>query len=148
MARAGRVGALVLAASLACGAAAGLATAARVHARSTGPLAVAARERAAVVVEGVLLEDPRVVPPKGAVPAFRQLVVARVRVGQLQVAGRQLRLREPVLVLAADARWLGLLPSTRVRAEGRVQASGAGDDVAALLSARGGPTVLAPPSRL
>ena len=147
-ARAGRVRALVLAASLACGAAAGLATAARVHARSTGPLAVAAHERAAVVVEGVLLDDPRVVPPKGAVLAFRQLVVARVRVEQLQVAGRQLRLREPVLVLAADARWLGLLPSTRVRAEGRVQEAGAGDDVAALLSARSGPTVLAPPSRL
>ena len=147
-ARAGRVRALVLAASLACGAAAGLATAARVHARSTGPLAVAAREGAAVVVEGVLLDDPRVVPPKGAVLAFRQLVVARVRVEQLQVAGRQLRLREPVLVFATDPRWLGLLPSTRVRTEGRVQAAGAGDDVAALLSARGRPTVLAPPSRL
>ena len=142
----GRVGALILAACLACGAAAGLATAARVHSRGTGPLALAAHRHAAVVLEGVLVDDPRVVPPRGAVLAFRQLIVARIRVEHLDVAGQRIRLREPVLVLSSDTHWLGLLPSTRVRAEGRVQAPGPGDDVAALLSARGRPTVVSRPT--
>ena len=134
--------ALVLAGCLACAAAAGVATSARVHTRTTGPLAVAARGGSAVVVDAVLVDDPRLVPPRGAVLAFRQLVAARVRVERLEVAGRRVRLREPVLVLTSDGAWLGLLPSTRVRVEGRLQAPAAGDDVAALLSARGPPVVL------
>jgi competence protein ComEC len=144
--RAGR--AAVLAATLVCAAAAGLATAARVYARTHGPLAQAATAQASVRVEGVLLEDPRVVPPKGDVLSFQQLIVARVRVERLEVAGRVFHQRQPVLVLTSDAHWLGLLPSQRVRVEGRLQAPGRGDDVAALLSARGAPVVLAPPSAL
>jgi competence protein ComEC len=136
----------VVAATCACAAAAGFATAARVHARTTGPLAVAAARAAAVTVEGVLLDDPRVAAPATDVLAFRQLVVARLRVERLAVAGRDVRLRAPVLVLAADDRWLGLLPSQRVRVEGRVRRAASGDDVAALLSARGPPAVLSGPS--
>jgi competence protein ComEC len=138
--------AALVAAVLACAAAAGLATAARVHARTTGPLAAAARAQAAVVVEGVLADDPRSVPPKGDVLAFRPLVAARVRVTDLRVAGRSFRLRQPVLVLSADESWLRLLPSRRVRVEGRLRDPGRGSDVAAVLSARGPPVVLSGPS--
>jgi competence protein ComEC len=138
--------AALAAAVLACAAAAGLATAARVHARTTGPLAAAARVGAAVSILGVVVDDPRVVPPKADVLAFRTLVVARVRVEHLQVAGRRYRLREPVLVLADDQSWLRLLPSQHVRVEGRLQQPGPGDDVAAVLSARGPPVVASGPS--
>jgi len=80
--------AAVVAAVCVCAAAAGLATAARVHARRTGPLAEAARSSASVTVEGVLTDDPRAVPPKADVLTFRQLVVAHVRVERLLVAGQ------------------------------------------------------------
>ena len=59
-----------------------------------------------------------------------------------------MHLRQPVLVLSSDGHWLGLLPSQRVRVEGRVQSARAGDDVAALLSARGPPRVLSGASSL
>ena len=140
--------AAVLAATLVCAAAAGLATAARGHAHTHGPLAQAATAQASVRVEGVLPEDPRIVPPKGDVLSFQQLVVARLRVERLEVAGRVFHQRQPVLVLTSDAHWLGLLPSQRVRVEGRLQAPGHGRDIAALLSSRGAPVVLAGPSSL
>jgi competence protein ComEC len=146
--RSTRSRAAVVAATCLCAAAAGVATGARVHARTHGPLAVAARAGAAVVVEGVLLDDPRVVPPKGDVLAFQQLVVARLRVQRLLVAGRDVHLRQPVLVLTSDGHWVGLLPSQHLRVEGRLQPAGTGDDVAALLSARGPPVVQSGPSVL
>lgn len=146
--RSTRARAAVLAATCVCAAAAGVATAARQHTLTHGPLAAAARSRAAVQVQGVLLDDPRVVPAKGDVLAFQQLVVARLRVQRLLVAGRDVRLRAPVLVLSSDDHWLGLLPSQRVQVEGRLQPAGSGDDVAALLSARGPPVVRSGPSWL
>jgi competence protein ComEC len=140
--------AALLAATLACAAAAGLATSARVHARTTGPLAQAARAQAAVAVEGVLVDDPRAVPPKGDVLAFRPLIAAQVRVERLSVAGRTYRLREPLLVLSSDEGWLGLLPSQHVHVEGRAKDAGRGSDVAAVLSARGAPVVRSGPSHV
>jgi competence protein ComEC len=138
----------VFAAVLACAAASGLATAARVHARTTGPLAEAARAGAAVLVRGVLVDDPHEVASRGDVLAFRQVVAARVRVDVLEVAGRSAHLREPVLVLSTDPGWLGLLPSQRVQVEGRLQQPDAGSDVAAVLSARGPPRLQSGPSWL
>ncbi|MDP9182198.1 MAG: ComEC/Rec2 family competence protein, partial [Actinomycetota bacterium] len=140
--------AALVAATLACAAAAGLATSARVHSRTTGPLAHTARAQAAVVVEGVLVDDPRAVPPKGDVLAFRPLVAARLRVERLSVAGRSYRVRQPVLVLTSEDSWLGLLPSQRVRVEGRLKDPGRGSDVAGVLSARGAPVVRAGPSHV
>ncbi|MCW2544207.1 MAG: internalization-related competence protein ComEC/Rec2 [Frankiales bacterium] len=134
--------AAVVAATLACAAAAGLGTAARVHARTSGPLAVAAARHAAVVVEGVLVDDPRVVPASGDTLSFRELLVATVRVERLDVAGVRVRLRQPVVVFSSDRHWLGLLPSQRVRTEGRLAPAERGDEVAAVLSARGPPVVL------
>ena len=144
--RSGR--AAVVAATCACAAAAGLATAARVHALRHGPLAEAAVRAAAVTVEGVLLDDPRVAPPKANVLVFRPVIVARLRVEVLEAGGRRVRLRQPLLVVSTNGRWIGLLPSQRVRVEGRVQSPGPGDDVAGLLSARGPPTVLSGASLL
>ncbi len=101
-----------------------------------------------MTVEVTLVTDPRLVPPRGDVLAFRRLVVAKARVTRLTTAGREVRLRQPVLVLSSDAALLGLLPSQRLRLEGRVRAAGRGDDVAALLSVRGEVVRLGEPSRV
>ncbi len=146
--RSRRSRAAVLAATCVCAAAAGFATAARMHARTHGPLADGARTSSAVVVEGVLTEDPRRVPPKPGLLSFQPVIVAKLRVERLEIAGRLVRLRVPVLVISADSHWIGLLPSQHVRAEGRLQAAGPGDDVAALLAARGAPSVLSRASPL
>ncbi len=148
--RRGRV--LVLAAVLGCSAASAAVTALHTGSRSTGPLAAAADRAAAVTVEAVLVDDPRRAVGSAASgagesgAADRELVVVRVRVERLRTAGQSYRLRSPVVVLSSDTAWLSLLPSQRVRAEGRLRPPERGDDVAAVLSGRGPPVVLSGPS--
>ncbi len=137
---------LVAAAFLGCAAASGAVTGVHVASRTTGPLAAAAAAESAVTVEGVLTDDPRVAAGRRAGPVARDLVVVRLRVEVVRAAGREYRLRSPVVVLSSDLSWLPLLPSQRVRAEGRLRPPEAGDDVAAVLSGRGPPVVLSRPS--
>jgi competence protein ComEC len=133
---------LVTAATLGCVAASAAVTALHTSSRSTGALAQAADREGAVTVEAVLLDDPRRVRSTGD----RLLVVAPVRVELLSDAGRSYVLRTPLLVMTSDPTWLELLPSQRVRVEGRLRPPEPGDDVAAVLSARGPPQVLSGPS--
>ncbi len=131
-----RRGSAGLAAALLCAAAAGTCTAARVHARTSGPLPDLAGRGAAVAVEAVLTDDPRETTSTSPAPS---LVVARVRVERVTAAGRSHELRAPVLVLTQERAWLGLLPGQHLSVEGRLRAAEAGDDVGAVLSARGRP---------
>jgi competence protein ComEC len=135
---------------LLCGSAAGIATAARVHARTTGVVHDAAVRRSAVTVEGVVLDDPRVLPPNPGSGALvvRDVVVVRVRVERLTTAGRLVRVRSPVLVLTADRGWLRMLPSQHVRVDGLLRPPDRRGDVAAVLATRGVVRALGPPSRL
>jgi competence protein ComEC len=133
----------VAAAVCVCAAAGLVSVAARTEVRTAGPLAALGRHEAAVVLTGVLLDDPH-----RAGTAGRDLVVARVRVERVDAAGRSVRVRAPVLVLSSAQLWLRLLPSQRVRIEGRLRPAERGDDVAAVLSARGPPVVLSRPSLL
>jgi competence protein ComEC len=145
-----RSGGAVAVGVLLCAAAAAVATAGRVHARTTGPVHDAAAHQAAATIEGVLLDDPRVVAPKlgsGAL-VVRDVVVARVRAERVTTAGRVVQVRTPVLVVSSDRSWLRLLPSQRVRVEGLLRPADRSDDVAALLSARGTVRVLGGPSRV
>lgn len=135
--------AVVAAAVLGCAAASALVTGAHVGSRTSGPLAELARAQGAVSVEAVLTDDPRLATSR---VGGRELVVARVRVEVLRAAGREHRLRAPVVVLTDERALLGLLPSQRLRLEGRLRAPEPGDDVAAVLSARGPPQVLSRPS--
>ena len=132
----------VAAAVLGCAAAAAAVTGLHVESRTTGPLAQAADARAAVTAEAVLTDDPR------RATSDPELVVVRLRVVELRSAGRTHRLRSPVVLLSSEPAWLDLLPSQRVRVQGRLRPAERGDDVAAVLSGRGAPTVLTPPSRL
>ncbi len=144
--RSRRPTAATIAAVCLCAAAAGLATAARTHARTTSPLAVLAESKAAVSVSGVVTDDPRLSARHA--PGRQPVVVVRLRVERLRSGGRTVSLRSPLLLLTSDNGWLSLLPSQRVEAQGRLLPAGRGDDVAALLSGRGHPVVRGPPSRL
>ena len=135
--------ALVATSVLGCAAASALVTGTHVSSRTSGPLAEVAARGGAVMVEAVLTDDPR--RTAGGVGG-RELVVARVRVEVLRAGGREHRLRAPVVVLSSEPALLGLLPSQRLRLEGRLRAPEPGDDVAAVLSARGPPEVLSDPS--
>jgi competence protein ComEC len=132
-----------VAAALLCASAAGLAATARTASRTAEPLPALAERRAAVVVTGALVEDPRLAAGQAG---GRELVVVRVRAERLTAAGQSYALRAPVLVLTQERAWLPLLPGQQVRAEGRLGPAERGDDVAAVLSGRGPPVVLGRPS--
>ncbi len=138
--------ALLAAAVLACVAASAAVTGLHTQSRAVGPLPGWASDRSAVALEGVLVDDPRLAAATG--PRRTDLVVVRLRVEVLRRGATTLHLRTPVLVLSSDRAWLPLLPSQRVRAEGRLRAAEPGDDVTAVLSDRGHPVVLSPPSRV
>lgn len=135
---------LLAAAVLACCGAASLSTGLHGAARTAGPVPDLAAHGAAVSAEAVLTDDPH----RAAAGGPRPLILARVRVDQVRASGHATRVRTPVLVLTSDPTWLGLLPSQRVRLQGRLQPANPGDDVAAVVSVRGPPQVLSPPSRL
>ncbi len=143
---ASRRGGRVLVAAAVCGCAASSAAVTALHSGplTDGPLPALAAREAAVRVEAVVTADPRRAVTQGV--GGRDLVVSRVRAEVLTAGGRRYLVRSPVVVLSGDPGWLGLLPSQRVRVEGRLRPAERGDDVAAVLSGRGPPLVLSGPS--
>lgn len=144
-----RPGAALALACLVCVAAGCAVVAVRQESAHTGPLAALARANAGATVDVVLSGDPILIVPhgpgafrRGSVPFFLiDAKAERVR------AGRQaFRVREPVLVLASGPLWRSLLPSTRVRLGGTLEAPRPGDTVAALIRVRGSPEITARPS--
>jgi competence protein ComEC len=127
---------------LGCVGAAALATAVRLAAAETSPLAALARERAGVTADLVVAEDPRPLrsgsgPPRVAVPT---------RVEHVLAAGRSWRLSGRVLVLAPAPGWRELLPGQRLSTDGRLAPPLRRDLTVAVLSARSAPReIQAPP---
>ncbi len=119
----------------------------RVESRASGPVAALAAREAAVTATVVLTDDPR--PTGGSVRGDalgRESVVAEARLVRLRAGSAEpVRVRQPVLVIASDQGWRGLLPSQRVEASGRLVAP-RGNDLAAVLLVRGGPENVGPPS--
>ncbi|MFF7729860.1 ComEC/Rec2 family competence protein [Streptomyces sp. NPDC008001] len=144
--------AVALAAVLLCAAAGAAVAALRGADSRRGPLPALARSGAAAVVEATLTADPRATRPRarGAVRTAPAAVIeaeaTKVTAGRVTTA-----VRTPVLLIAPPS-WLGLLPSTRVRAEGHLtvpaQAGGSGPPPAAVLriSGREQPAVVGGPS--
>jgi competence protein ComEC len=132
-----------LALLLGCAGAAAVATAARVQARDSSPVARLADERAAVAVHLVVTDDPR---PLSGGGAERMAVPARVE--RLSAAGRAWVGSARVLVLAPAAGWRELLPSQHVQVDGRLSPARRGDLTAAVVSVRGPPTLRGDPSLL
>ncbi|SDG18010.1 competence protein ComEC [Sinosporangium album] len=113
----------------------------RSHAIAEGPVAEAARMRAEVEIELVLTGDPRRLPTSGG-PVERERFAVDGRIETLHYAGAWSHVRVPVVVLATGGAWNGLLPSQRVRLEGRLVPADRGELLAALVLARGSPQVV------
>ncbi len=114
----------------------------RLVVRDHGPLAALADQRASVTVELTVRDDPRQVGP--ASPAATTYAVPASLVA-VAYAGRVTTAGDTLLVLATDQSWRGLLPGQRVRAEGRLAPPRGGDLTAAVLSAKGAPTLVGRP---
>jgi competence protein ComEC len=127
---------------LGCAGAAVLATSARVAAVDRSPLTGLAERRASATVELVLSDDPRPLSAGAGPPSVA--VAARARV--VTAAGRAWSLSDRVLVLAPAKGWSGLLPSQRVRADGRLMPPSRRDLTAAVLAVRSAPARVDPPS--
>jgi competence protein ComEC len=134
----------VVALLLGCAGAAAVATAVRVAAVDHSPLARLAEQRASATVELVLSDDPR--PLAGGAGPPTVAVAARAR--QVTAAGRAWSLSERVLVLAPAEGWSGLLPSQRVRVDGRLMPPTRRDLTVAVLSVRSAPVRVEPPSTM
>ncbi len=92
------------------------------------PLTESARLRASVELSGVVTSDPRII-----VGAYGERVLVRVSVAR----------HAPVLVFGDD-RWRGVVLGQGVRFTGRL-APADGDDLAAVVTPRGPPTLTSPP---
>ncbi|MGK5544098.1 ComEC/Rec2 family competence protein [Streptomyces sp. URMC 127] len=124
---AGRGIAVALAAVLLCAVAGAAVAALRGADSRRGPLPALARRHAEAVVEATVTADPRAARPhvRGAARAAPAAVVEAEAV-RVTAGGVTTAVRTPVLLIVPPS-WLGLLPSTRVRAEGRLAVpSGAG----------------------
>jgi competence protein ComEC len=106
-----------------------------------GPVPSLARQRATAKVELRVTGDPF---EAGADAPHPVVVVAAT----VERTGRT-RLRTPVVLMAADAsaRWLGLVPSTRLTAIARFEPDERGE-TAALLRVHGAPRITGPPTRV
>ncbi|WP_145227770.1 DNA internalization-related competence protein ComEC/Rec2 [Rudaeicoccus suwonensis] len=116
------------------------ATAGHLAVRSAGPIGELSQTSAIVRVEAVVTSDPRAVA--AGVGGAQRLVITTVSVRQVVARGAVSTTTTPVLVLG-DERWLEVHWHQRISFTGRLKPAEAGDDVAAILTARGAPTVLA-----
>lgn len=117
----------------------------RTWARDGSPMSALARDHASVTIWLAVTDDPRPVSR----PSYgRPAVVLTARVTRLVARGRSYVLGGRIVVLATDAGWGSLLPSQRLRTSGRLTPPRGGDLTVAVLSARGPPAELSPPSAL
>jgi competence protein ComEC len=117
----------------------------------TGPLPAMARAGDRVSVELTVTTDPVLHVGKAAGSQLRpDLVVLRGVVSGVSVPRRVDGLRSPVLLLAGGdtSHWLTLMPSQRIVVDGRLAPPQPGDDLSAVLTARGTPQLIGRPSRL
>lgn len=130
-----------------CALAGSLVTASALHGRSSGPLADLAQRQERVSMQVVLTADPRILPPAADSPGGTPLLLADARAMFVQAAAGAFTVTQPVLLLGSPRGWSGLLPSQRLRVQGRLSPPRRGDTVAAVLTVRGRPVVLSGPSR-
>ncbi|WP_382401822.1 ComEC/Rec2 family competence protein [Flexivirga alba] len=115
------------------------ATAGHLMTRQAGTVDQLAAKRAIVRVEAVVSSDPR--PVGAGLGGHQSLVIVKLSVRQIVGRGMRSTPNTPVLVLG-DERWLAVHWHERVAVDGRLQAAEPGDDVEAVLTARGPPRVI------
>jgi competence protein ComEC len=126
--------------ALLAGLASGTARAWSVHG---GPVTDLAGAGATVTVHGVVMTEPAV--RVGAAAGGEAYAVGRLRIEEVSGRGSMWRVRTPVLLVASDPAWHGVLPGTRVAVQGQLGPAGAGD-LAAVLRTSDGPRRVGPPS--
>jgi competence protein ComEC len=129
---------------LGCAGAAAVATAVRVQARDSAPVARLAAERAEVSLQLVVADDPRPLSGGGGV----ERVAVPARVERVSTAGRAWVGSARVLVLAPAAGWRELLPSQHLQVDGRLSPAMRGDLTVAIVSVHGPPKLRGDPSLL
>ncbi len=112
--------------------------------RTTGPVAALARAGGIGHVELTISSDPQRLAPVPHLPPG-VLIQAQLRV--LDTHGHRWNADQPVLVLAPQASWGRLLPSTRVAASADLRLP-TGSDVAAVVVVHRNPVVIRGPNRL
>lgn len=115
------------------------ATAGHLMTRQAGTVGQLAAKRAIVRIEAVVSSDPR--PVGAGLNGHQSLVIVKLSVRQIEGRGMRSTPNTPVLVLG-DERWLTVHWHERVAINGRLQAAEPGDDVEAVLTARGPPRVI------
>ncbi|GLZ11061.1 competence protein ComEC [Actinomadura sp. NBRC 104425] len=125
--------------ALTCAAASAAGVGLRATAVESGPVRDLADAGGRAAVEAVVTADPRQV-------AGRRFALIRMRAETVDAGGRRTRVRVPILAIAADRRWTGLLPSQRVRFTGRFAPPRRAELLAAVVVVRGPPDVLGPAS--
>jgi competence protein ComEC len=103
--------------------------------RDSGSPRELARQRAAVVLEGVVAADPRSLSDRSGT------VLLRLAVRRVDGRGQRSVVHARVLVFA-DSRWAGLHWGETVVGRGRLAPARQGDDVVATFAARGPPRVV------
>ncbi|NUW37526.1 ComEC/Rec2 family competence protein [Nonomuraea sp. SMC257] len=116
----------------------------RVHAVTTGPIAVLARQGATITADITLTDDPKIKPGRFG----QEQVVVHATLDAYRTPHRREAVSLPVLVLAHGPAWRPLLPSQRVQVTARLAAPTPGELTAAVLFVRGTPSVLTHPSRV
>jgi competence protein ComEC len=131
-----------LAAAAALGVACGSASAAwHLKQLRDGPVPALAARQAEVHLVARLVRDPSVVTTAGGVP----MTIVDATASSVGVAtssagsGVRRSVDAPILVLSYQPGWAGLLPGQRVALTGRLRPPRPGDDVAAVVDARGPP---------
>jgi competence protein ComEC len=112
-------------------------------AREASPLRTLAEAGGAVTVVLELDAGPHRLAGAGA-PRF----IADATVTRIEVGTRTHRLHAPVLLFATGEEWADLLPGEAARTRVGLSLPRPGDDVVAVVAARGPPTVVAPASGL
>ncbi len=112
----------------------------------SGPVSELAESGAYVHVEAVVVSDPdrregTVRSQDGSPSAY---VVARLRIDRVTGRGQAHRVRTPVVLVAGESGWAGLLPGQHVGAAGTLSPADGGD-VAAVLRMSGEPRLIGGP---
>jgi competence protein ComEC len=111
-----------------------------------GPVAALARHEAAVSVEVEVRSDPHRIAASETAPDAAVMNVTTLRI---EGRGGSWLVRVPVLLIVSGPhleKWFQTPVGTRIAVDGRLQSPDRGSDVAAVLSVRGSPVLIRPPS--
>ena len=120
-----------------------------VAALGAGPLPALARSQQRVAVHVTVATDPAISAGKAVGSQLRpDLVILRGTVTALTLPRQVHGLHSPVLMLVTGStpQWMALSPSQRLVVDGRLAPPEPGDDITAVLTARGPPELVGRPS--